>query len=278
MKDQNMFSGYQEEQQGDKKTTLPIVKLLGISSILSYILLLTWNGYIGQNIGRVSSQVFPVIVTPPGLFFAIWSVIFVLLFASLCLVYWYSAWNIKTFLSLYFYFATYIIWMYFFSTGTKYGLVICTFDIFLITFSLFLIWKYSFDIDDDSKAQKFIRQSIAFQMGWTASASCLNLCIFLVYICEMSQQSICFLIWIYLGLAHSLISLLAYKQAGSDKIKFIQNFGLYYASCSWALIGFDYSQVYQKIKIFTYVIYFIKIKTISLNIIKSTPQQSSRII
>ncbi|KAM3144736.1 hypothetical protein pb186bvf_003045 [Paramecium bursaria] len=256
MKNQNMFSGYQDDSQGDKKSELPIIKILGISSILTFISMMIFDAFVGSKVPQVSSEIFHIYPIPPDIFFVIWPIIFGISITYIQFYFLYlCALSTGIQLGILEHFYLFMFIMLHISFGfislalvqsMDFAYALSTFSqqhlqvIYLIQ-GLYLTWKNSFDIDDDSKAQKFIRQSLSFQMGWTASAQCLNLCIFLVYICDMSQKASCYLIWIYLVITHISMTFYAYNQCGKDKQRLIQNFGLYYVSSLWALIGANIS-------------------------------------
>ncbi|CAD8143805.1 unnamed protein product [Paramecium pentaurelia] len=193
--------------------------MVSIISVCAYILALIINGTIGVKTGKSTSDSYHLVVTPPPWAFSIWGIIFTTTLIALLWSIHTVSWSLET--HLYF-------WLYCFTISVW---------ILLWAVNIYLLWKSTLVLDNDDLSIYLMRGAIAFQLGWTSSAQCLNFCICLVHVFGVTQDMISKLVWVCLIIAHSIYLCLAYFHSKQYNKNMLLNFGGYLLSMTWAIMG-----------------------------------------
>ncbi|CAD8045906.1 unnamed protein product [Paramecium primaurelia] len=211
--------------------------MVSIISVCAYILALIINGTIGVKTGKSTSDSYHLVVTPPPWAFSIWGIIFTTTLIALLWSIHTVSWSLETHLYFWLYCFTISVWILLWAVVSKITILLCKIVLILLTINIYLLWKSTLVLDNDDWSIYLMRGTIAFQLGWTSSAQCLNFCICLVHVFGVTQDMISKLVWICLIIAHSIYLCLAYFHSKQYNKNMLLNFGGYLLSMTWAIMG-----------------------------------------
>ena len=173
-------------------------------------------------------------VTPPGLFFIIWAVIFTLKSIANLINLFKNVWTIKEHFLLLINNILLILWTFVFDIGTDPAVYSC----FLILFAIIPVglyfWRCAGKLKPIDWFTYFSRNSYAFYLGWVIAATNLNLGIIIVYWWNASMMTQLIVFWIVAPLCAIFVTVLNIYLEGLFGLKCC--FALW-LSVIWAFVG-----------------------------------------
>lgn len=110
------------------------------------------------------------------------------------------------------------LWVGIFSLATHASMIACLIIIVFLPVGLLLMW-YSMTRYDGDWKYHFMRNAVAFYLGWTIAATYLNLGIVLVYVGSTAQKNYLIAFWICVPLTAILVTILNIKLQGCHGLK-----------------------------------------------------------
>jgi hypothetical protein len=137
----------------------------------------------GTNGNKAASDKFHLWVTPPGMFFIIWAVIYTGVGISIVYNLIKNVWSLKAHFWFFMSNVFSIFWTFVFDHGELWTTVFASVLIFCITVSVFLLWTELGNVEKEkiNLWTYFMRNAFALNLGWLIAATNLNFGMDIVY-------------------------------------------------------------------------------------------------
>ena len=202
---------------------------LPVSALATFLISVAINYFLGKDTGKKD----PMSIAPPGYFFAIWGVIYLLFLGLLIFLCFYGRLPDECFYYLIAISALNATWIVFSWSDLSFRLPMMLVILLALVASCGALWlsipRLAFDSDVSYIVAKNI---VSFYWGWVTAASVLNLCLVLKYNFGVGDLGLLRTFWIVAPIWGVIMFVLMAKRGLGEigYIGFLLSFG-------WAIIG-----------------------------------------
>ena len=182
-----------------------------IGSFLLFAVTVAVNYIVGLETGRVSDK-YRLYVTPPGLFFTIWAVIYTAMAVVNIINLVKNEWKLPAHIYLAITNVLLIVWICVFNVGNDAAVYFCALFLIILVFAGLKFWIELGKQDNYNWRVYVARNAYAFYLGWIIAAANINFGMVLVFWWGVSYKAQLAIFWVVAPLCAIGVTLLNIKR------------------------------------------------------------------